>query len=40
MFGYMTTDYSTVEMLEEQELEAEGEWHWKYFLVFVLIVCP
>lgn len=25
MFGYMTTDYNTVEMVEEQELEAEGE---------------
>ncbi|XP_053383211.1 protein archease-like [Mercenaria mercenaria] len=25
MFNYMTTDFSTVEMLEEQEVEAEGE---------------
>ena len=24
MFGYMTTDFSTVEMLDEQEIEAEG----------------
>ena len=24
MFGYMTTDFSTVEMLDEQETEAEG----------------
>ncbi|XP_060064451.1 protein archease-like isoform X1 [Ylistrum balloti] len=25
MFGYMTTDYNTVEMTDEQETEAEGE---------------
>ena len=24
MFNYMTTDFSTVEMLDEQEIEAEG----------------
>ncbi|WAR18020.1 hypothetical protein MAR_032614 [Mya arenaria] len=24
MFNYMTTDFSTVEMTEEQEVEAEG----------------
>ena len=24
MFNYMTTDFSTVEMLEEEEIEAEG----------------
>ncbi|KAL3889671.1 hypothetical protein ACJMK2_002000 [Sinanodonta woodiana] len=25
MFGYMTTDYDTVEMTDEMEVEAEGE---------------
>lgn len=25
MFGYMTTDYDTVEMTDEQEIEAEGD---------------
>lgn len=25
MFNYMTTDFSTVEMLEEEEIEAEGD---------------
>lgn len=25
MFGYMTTDYNTVEMKEEKEVEAEGD---------------
>lgn len=25
MFNYMTTDFSTIEMTEEQEIEAEGK---------------
>lgn len=34
MFGYMTTDYNTVEMKEEKEVEAEG--NKKSYITFCL----
>ena len=38
MFGYMTTDYDSVEMTEEQTIEAEGMMYTVYREIFAPVL--